>query len=108
MSIRTDQGTAGIFRCRRCNVSTYAVTANTWFYDMNNKVMLAKGLLLTYSFSMGFSYQQVIRETTIISTGEKRVIKLADWFSYCRQDFMEIDIIVLISNAVGFFNVGLF
>ena len=39
MSIRTDQVTAGIFRCRRCNGSTYAVTANTWFYDMD-KVML--------------------------------------------------------------------
>ncbi|KAL7080141.1 hypothetical protein ACQ4LE_000244 [Meloidogyne hapla] len=70
MIIRTDQGTAGIFRCQRCNGPTYAVTANTWFSDMNNKQMLAKGLLLTYAFSMGFSYQQAIRETTFISTGE--------------------------------------
>ena len=109
MSIRTDQGTAGIFRCRRCNGSTYAVTANTWFNDMNNRVMLAKGLLLTYSFAMGFSYQQAIRETTIISTGEITGNQtVADWFSYCRQDFMEIDTIVLISNVVGFFNVELF
>ena len=85
MSIRPDQGTAGIFRCRRCNGPTYAVTANTWFSDMDSKLLLAKGVLLTYSFAMGFSYQLAIRETTIISTGEiTSSTTVADWYSYCR------------------------
>ena len=54
MPIRPDQSTAGIFRCRRCSGPTYAVTTNTWFSDMDSKLMLAKGVLLTYSFAMGF------------------------------------------------------
>ena len=33
--------------------------------------MVAKGLLLTYSFAIGLSYDQAVRETTIIESGTK-------------------------------------
>lgn len=48
--------------------------------------MLAKGLLLTYSFATGLSYTQAIRESTLIETGKVTSQNtVADWYSYCRE-----------------------
>ena len=61
MTIRTDTG-AGLFRCRRCNGPSHAVTEGTWFEGIRSVDMLAKVILLTYSFACRFSQNQVIRE----------------------------------------------
>ena len=48
--------------------------------------MVAKGLLLSYCFASGFSYEQAVREYTIISSGEKTSDHtVLDWYSYCRE-----------------------
>ena len=47
--------------------------------------MVAKGLLLSYCFASGFSYEQAVREFTI-SSGEKTSDHtVSDWYSYCRE-----------------------
>ena len=70
MSVRTDHG-IGQFRCRRCNQGSCSIANGTWFEGIQSKVMVAKGLLLTYSFAIGLSYDQAVRETTIIESGTK-------------------------------------
>ena len=48
--------------------------------------MVAKGLILTYSFAVALNYDQAVRESTIIETGQVTDRHtVADWFSYCRE-----------------------
>ena len=45
--------------------------------------MIAKGLLLMYSFATGLSYEQAIRETTIVSAKEiTSLATVSDWYRY--------------------------
>ncbi|KAL3070210.1 hypothetical protein niasHS_016561 [Heterodera schachtii] len=69
MTLRTDRGIRS-FRCRRCEGPQFALTDNTWFEGVNSKIMVAKGILLTYAFATKMSYEQAIRESTIMETGQ--------------------------------------
>ena len=83
MTIRTDRG-IGSFRCQRssCSNNTQrAIVNGTWFEGVETKLMIAKGLLLTYLFATGLSYDQAVRETTIISSNEKTSRNtVSDWY----------------------------
>ena len=62
MTIRTDRG-IGSFRCQRrncTNTTQQAIVRGTWFEGVETKLMIAKGLLLMYSFATGLSYEQAI------------------------------------------------
>ena len=84
MTIRTDKG-AGQFRCQKCNGPSHAVTDGTWFEGIRSVDMVAKGILLTYTFACGFSQNQAIRESTLTGTGEiTSSATVVDWYSYCR------------------------
>ena len=48
--------------------------------------MVAKGLLLTYSFAMELSYNQAMRESTLLETNQiTSSATVADWYQYCRE-----------------------
>ena len=88
MSLRTDQG-AGTFRCRRCNRPSHAITEGTWFEGIRSIEMVSKGMLLIYSFALGFSYNQAIRESTLLETKEITSRNtVSDWFSYSRYFYL--------------------
>ena len=85
MTIRTDRG-IGSFRCQRrncTNTTQQAIVRGTWFEGVETKLMIAKGLLLMYSFATGLSYEQAIRETTIVSAKEiTSLATVSDWYRY--------------------------
>ena len=85
MTIRTDRG-IGSFRCQRRNCANtiqQAIVRGTWFEDVETKLMIAKGLLLMYSFATGLSYEQAIRESTIVSAKEiTSSATVSDWYRY--------------------------
>ena len=62
----------GVFRCWRSGYSSnrHAASENTWFENLNSIDMVAKGILLTYAWTQNFTYNQAIRESTLINTGQ--------------------------------------
>lgn len=100
MTIRKAHG-IGAFRCRRelkyeycirkknvkgCDGPQHSIAENTWFEGIQSVEMVAKGLLLTYSFAVGLSYKLAVRESTLLKTGKiTSENTVADWYSYCRS-----------------------
>uniref|UniRef100_A0A914MB07 ISXO2-like transposase domain-containing protein n=2 Tax=Meloidogyne TaxID=189290 RepID=A0A914MB07_MELIC len=83
----TNEG-LGVFRCWRsgCSSNRYAASQNTWFENVNSIEMVAKGILLTYGWTQNFTYDQAVRESTLINTGQiTDRHTVSDWYSYCRE-----------------------
>ena len=77
----------GVFRCWRsgCSSNRHAASENTWFENVETIDMAAKGILLTYAWTQNFTYDQAVRESTLINTGQiTDDHTVSDWYSYRR------------------------
>ena len=78
----------GVFRCWRsgCSSNRHAASENTWFENVETIDMAAKGILLTYAWTQNFTYDQAVRESTLINTGQiTDRHTVSDWYLYCRR-----------------------
>ena len=61
----------GVFRCWRsgCSSRKYPVEKDAWFDGVQSVDMVAKGILMTYAWTQNFTYDQAVRESTLLATG---------------------------------------
>ena len=92
----------GVFRCWRsgCSSRRYPVAKDTWFDGVQSVDMVAKGILITYAWTQNFTYDQAVRESTLLATGNVTSRNTINaWYSYCRQVFLGFVLYFSCSNA---------
>lgn len=62
------------------------VAENTWFERCH--ISPAICMIITYCFSVNMTYEQIIRESSIITNQQTSRETVADRISYCREDCM--------------------
>ena len=80
-----------VFRCWRsgCSSRRYPVAKDTWFDGVQSADIVTKGILITYAWTQNFTYDQAVRESALLATGNVTSINtISDSYSYCRQVFL--------------------
>lgn len=85
MSLNESKLVCGQFICKKRGISEHNVTVaeNTWF--SNSHISAAGCILITYSFAVNFTFNQTLRESSILEGQQLSRETVADRFSYCRE-----------------------
>ncbi|XP_051171181.1 uncharacterized protein LOC127288027 [Leptopilina boulardi] len=85
MKLYEDKYQCGQFVCQKKNKynHTVSVAENTWFE--NTHISAASCILMTYCFAINFSFEQTLRESSIIEGQQLSRETVADRFSFCRE-----------------------